>query len=290
MSVSQPDKTKTAIALLRGYKGRRTILFSRTKRGADRIAKRLCANGLSAQAIHGNKSQGQRTRALEAFRVGETDILVATDVAARGIDIPDVELVLNFDLPEVAESYVHRIGRTGRAGKSGTAIAFCNDDEVKLLRAIEKILGNRIPAHDDGGAPKKGSASVKSEDAQVERTYDHTKSKGRGEVYKPEQHAGWPGRGGSGKAGPNKRRRRRKPGGDAGANSQTDGPKRQGSNRDQLPKPENQGGGKQSADKKPNRKRPQQDAPRKATSSAKRKNRPGSRARKRHRANIKGRG
>ena len=97
MFIAQPDKTKAAIALLKNHKGTRTILFSRTKRGCDRIAKRLNAQGLNAQAIHGNKSQNQRTRALEAFRNGDTDILVATDVAARGIDIPDVALVLNFD-------------------------------------------------------------------------------------------------------------------------------------------------------------------------------------------------
>lgn len=145
MFIDQPKKTDALTALLAKYKQKRVIVFTRTKRGADRIAKRLIKCNLPAVAIHGNRSQNQRTRALNDFRNSELHILVATDVAARGIDIPEVELVVNFDLPQVAESYVHRIGRTGRAGRSGQAIMFCNPEEMKLLADIEKVIKKNIP-------------------------------------------------------------------------------------------------------------------------------------------------
>ncbi len=190
MFVAQPDKTKAAIALLNNHKGQRTILFSRTKRGCDRIARRLNGNGLNAEAIHGNKSQNQRTRALEAFRKGNTDILVATDVAARGIDIPDVELVLNFDLPQVAEAYIHRIGRTGRAGKSGLAIAFCNDEESKMLRDIEKIIKQKIPVREHDGTLAPEPTYDPNTNPDAERNYDHTKAK-PSEPYEPDSHKGF---------------------------------------------------------------------------------------------------
>ena len=111
----------------------RVIVFTRTKHGADRVARTLDEAGIEAPAIHGNKSQGQRERALGAFRAGEARALVATDIAARGIDIDGVTHVVNFELPEVAEAYVHRIGRTARAGNAGEAISFCAQDERDLL-------------------------------------------------------------------------------------------------------------------------------------------------------------
>ena len=126
----------------------RTIVFTRTKHGADKVAKRLDKSGFPAAAIHGNKSQNQRKRALEAFKKGTTGILVATDIAARGIDVDDVSHVFNFDLPNVPESYVHRIGRTARAGKEGTAIAFCDGEERSLLRDIERLIGTSLPKED----------------------------------------------------------------------------------------------------------------------------------------------
>ncbi len=189
MFVAQPDKTKAAIALLQAYKGKRVILFSRTKRGCDRIAKRLNGNGLSAQAIHGNRSQNQRTRTLDAFRAGEVDILVATDVAARGIDIPGVELVLNFDLPQVAEAYVHRIGRTGRAGKSGTAIAFCNPDENPMLRDIERIIKIRIPLRTEDGKVEAEPVWDPTKNPNAERTFNHLRAH-ENEDYVPDRHQG----------------------------------------------------------------------------------------------------
>ena len=125
--------------------GALTLVFARTKHGAEKLMKGLVADGFNATSIHGNKSQGQRDRAIKAFRSGDVTILVATDVAARGIDIPGVAYVVNYDLPEVPDNYVHRIGRTARAGRAGEAIAFCADDEVDLLRQIEKAMKSEIP-------------------------------------------------------------------------------------------------------------------------------------------------
>ncbi len=126
----------------------RTLVFTRTKRGADRVAKHLEACGVSAQSIHGDKSQGQREKALAAFKAGACRALVATDIAARGIDIDMVSHVVNFELPNVPESYVHRIGRTARAGASGQAISLCADDERPLLKDIQKLTRQTIPTED----------------------------------------------------------------------------------------------------------------------------------------------
>jgi ATP-dependent RNA helicase RhlE len=123
----------------------RTLVFCRTKHGADRVTKHLEDAGYRAAVIHGDKSQGQRQRALQDFRAGHVRVLVATDLAARGIDVDGVSHVVNFDLPNVAESYVHRIGRTGRAGASGTAISFCDASERGQLRDIEKLLRAKVP-------------------------------------------------------------------------------------------------------------------------------------------------
>ncbi|WP_425408866.1 DEAD/DEAH box helicase [Hyphococcus sp.] len=129
-----------------------SLVFSRTKHGAEKLMKQLVAAGLPAASIHGNKSQSQRERAIKAFKSGKTRILVATDVAARGIDIPGVTHVYNFDLPEVAENYVHRIGRTARAGAEGEAIAFCSSEEIGLLRSVEKLMRVSIKV-ESGDAP-----------------------------------------------------------------------------------------------------------------------------------------
>jgi ATP-dependent RNA helicase RhlE len=124
----------------------RTLVFTRTKRGADRVARHLVAENIHASAIHGNKSQRQREEALDAFRRGRIRVLVATDIAARGIDVDAVSHVVNFELPDVAEAYVHRIGRTARAGAEGSAISLCDGAERHLLRAIEKLTKLAIPA------------------------------------------------------------------------------------------------------------------------------------------------
>ena len=122
-----------------------TLVFARTKHGAEKLMKGLVAEGYNAASIHGNKSQGQRDRAIRAFRAGEITTLVATDVAARGIDVPGVAYVINYDLPEVPDNYVHRIGRTARAGREGEAIAFCAPEEADLLRQIQKLMKIEIP-------------------------------------------------------------------------------------------------------------------------------------------------
>ncbi|WP_099593436.1 DEAD/DEAH box helicase [Paramylibacter kogurei] len=131
--------------IVKANPNKRIIVFSRTKHGSDKLVKWLGTQDIKADAIHGNKSQGQRQRALDDFRKGKTFVLIATDIAARGIDIPGIELVVNFDLPNVPEAYVHRIGRTARAGAEGRAIAFCAPDEQKQLADILKVIKQDIP-------------------------------------------------------------------------------------------------------------------------------------------------
>jgi ATP-dependent RNA helicase RhlE len=126
----------------------RALVFTRTKHGADRVARGLAKAGITAAAIHGNKSQSQRERVLSAFRGGSVRTLVATDIAARGIDVDGISHVVNYDLPNVAETYVHRIGRTARAGASGVAISLCDTEETAFLRDIEKLIRAAIPATD----------------------------------------------------------------------------------------------------------------------------------------------
>jgi ATP-dependent RNA helicase RhlE len=141
-----------------GFK--RVIVFTRTKRGADRVARSLEQVGVDAAAIHGDKSQGQRERALADFKAGKVRALVATDIAARGIDIDAVSHVVQFELPNVPESYVHRIGRTARAGADGSAVAFCADDERTLLRDIQKVTRQTIPSFDRRNDKQLGAATA----------------------------------------------------------------------------------------------------------------------------------
>jgi ATP-dependent RNA helicase RhlE len=127
----------------------RAIVFTRTKHGADRVVRQLHDYGIRSEAIHGNKSQNARQRALENFRASKTPVLVATDIASRGIDIDDVSHVVNFDLSHEPETYVHRIGRTARAGASGTAVSFCSSDELPNLKGIERLIRRSIPVKAD---------------------------------------------------------------------------------------------------------------------------------------------
>jgi len=140
--VPQERKASLLVHLLEDQYMPRTLVFTRTKHGADKLTKRLNKSGVPADAIHGNKSQNQRRRALDSFRKGKTQVLVATDVAARGIDVDGVSHVINYSLPEEPESYVHRIGRTGRAGATGVAIAFCDKKERKYLKEIHRVTGS----------------------------------------------------------------------------------------------------------------------------------------------------
>jgi ATP-dependent RNA helicase RhlE len=143
--VEKSDKRSLLVDVLRETAMRRVLVFSRTKHGANRIAEHLEKAGIYAEAIHGNKSQNARERALANFKTGRTRVLVATDIAARGIDIDDVTHVINFDVPEVPETYVHRIGRTARAGASGMALTFCEVEERADFRNIEKLTRQEIP-------------------------------------------------------------------------------------------------------------------------------------------------
>ena len=156
LHIEQGGKRGLLASLLRGEGVDRVLVFARTKHGADRVVKQLAQDGLAANAIHGNKSQGQRERALLEFRTGHAPILVATDIAARGIDVDGVTHVVQYDLPDVPEAYVHRIGRTARAGASGEAVALVAPDETDKLRAVEKLIRQSIPAEDlrqDKSAP-----------------------------------------------------------------------------------------------------------------------------------------
>ena len=143
--VEQPEKRVLLVRLLRDPEITRCVVFTRTKHGANRVAKYLVDAGIQADAIHGNKSQNARERALSGFRDGNLRVLVATDLAARGIDIDGISHVFNYDLPNEPESYVHRIGRTARAGAGGSAIAFCSAEERGMLSRIERVIQRRVP-------------------------------------------------------------------------------------------------------------------------------------------------
>ncbi len=143
--VERQYKTKTLVEFLHQTARSKTLVFSRTKHGADKLARSLKRDGIPAISIHGNKSQNQRLAAMREFNSHQPPVLVATDLAARGLDFSDVSHVINYDLPDVPEVYVHRIGRTARAGASGTAISFCGHDERQRLRMIERLTGQSVP-------------------------------------------------------------------------------------------------------------------------------------------------
>jgi ATP-dependent RNA helicase RhlE len=143
--VAKEKKSDLLIKLISEGNWEQVLVFSRTKHGANKLAKKLEAAKIGAAAIHGNKSQGARTKALAGFKSGSVKVLVATDIASRGLDIPLLPFVVNFELPNVSEDYVHRIGRTGRAGASGLAVSLVSADETVFLKDIEKLIGNKIP-------------------------------------------------------------------------------------------------------------------------------------------------
>lgn len=147
--VKRAHKKQLLLHVLRNHPGISTLVFTRTKHGANKVCKDLVQAGFKADAIHGNKSQNSRQSALLNFRNGTIQVLVATDIAARGIDVEELGLVINYELPNIPESYVHRIGRTGRAGASGVAIAFCDEEEREYLRDIQKLIGKSITVLQD---------------------------------------------------------------------------------------------------------------------------------------------
>ncbi|MDZ7813171.1 MAG: DEAD/DEAH box helicase [Ideonella sp.] len=147
--VDKKDKNALLLDILKDPKIETALVFTRTKHGADKVVKVLLAKGIKAEAIHGNKAQNARQRALTNFKSKETRVLVATDIAARGIDVDDLAFVINFEIPNIPETYVHRIGRTGRAGANGTALSFCEDEELGYLKDIQRLIGKKIPLIED---------------------------------------------------------------------------------------------------------------------------------------------
>jgi len=142
--VEKKEKSNLLISLLEKNREDSVLVFSRTKHGADKIAKSLCRAGIGSEAIHGNKTQNARQRTLSNFKTGRTRVMIATDVVSRGIDINELPLVINYDLPDIPETYIHRIGRTGRAGKSGKALSFCSQEEKSMMNDIQKLTGKKL--------------------------------------------------------------------------------------------------------------------------------------------------
>jgi ATP-dependent RNA helicase RhlE len=173
--VDKENKKHLLIEILKDKAIRSVIVFSRTKHGADKIVRELNKANVSAQAIHGNKSQNYRQAALKNFKSRSIRVLVATDVAARGIDIDEVTHVINYDLPNVSETYVHRIGRTGRAGLSGIAISFCDEEEKAYLKDIEKLINKKIPVINDHPYPLTVNLDIPKPKITKGKTYSNVK-------------------------------------------------------------------------------------------------------------------
>jgi ATP-dependent RNA helicase RhlE len=168
--VSKKDKRELLVHILKTENVDSALVFSRTKHGANKIVKILLRAGIEAEAIHGNKSQGARQRALSNFKGGTTQVLVATDIAARGIDVEDLSHVINYDLPNIPETYVHRIGRTGRARASGVALSFCDGEERAFLRDIQKLIGQKIPVVEDHPYPDDGTVEKTESEPRQQRS------------------------------------------------------------------------------------------------------------------------
>jgi ATP-dependent RNA helicase RhlE len=247
--VDRAAKPALLAKLLRSEPIDRVLVFTRTKHGADKVVRSLAKSQIAAEAIHGNKSQNQRERVLAAFRAGKVRTLVATDIAARGIDVEGISHVVNFDLPNIPESYVHRIGRTARAGADGVAISFCDGEERAYLRDIEKLIRISIPSTDERGArhaepradgddtPAQEWTSHDSRRANGHKANGHKKQQNRqrqnnqqqGKPAQPhKQHAAEPARGGQ-QAQPQRNARHQQP----SRNGQQSQPQRNGKQHQQ---------------------------------------------------------
>jgi ATP-dependent RNA helicase RhlE len=167
--VDKGNKNSLLAEILKDKKIKTALVFTRTKHGADKVVKFLIKHNIKAEVIHSNKSQNARQRALKNFKAQTTRVLVATDIASRGIDVDDLEYVINYDLSNIAETYVHRIGRTGRAGAVGTAISFCDAEEKAYLRDIEKLIAKKIPVVDNHPFPLMDHNPVKAPKQQQRR-------------------------------------------------------------------------------------------------------------------------
>ena len=217
------NKTSIAIKLIQESGWKQVLVFTRTKHGANRLSQKLEKAGIESSAIHGNKGQGARTKALEGFKKGSVRVLVATDIAARGLDIADLPHVINFELPNVPEDYVHRIGRTGRAGKEGEAISLVCNDERPFLTGIEKLTKQRIPLNDIEGFvpelwPKRPptasevmkAANARKQQARQERNAQKPRREGQGGKRKPNSGEGNKRSNDTSSSGVGNRRRRRR--------------------------------------------------------------------------------
>jgi ATP-dependent RNA helicase RhlE len=231
--IPKAKKTRLLAAFLKQPGVDRSIVFARTKHGADRIARQLLRYGIRAEAIHGNKSQNARQRTLDRFRIGKLRVLLATDLAARGIDVDNITHVFNFDLPHEPETYVHRIGRTGRAGSAGKAIAFCDPAERSMLKGIERLTRKSIPVLEELPEPPEVTPEEQAlidefaaeEEAFADGVGIHRPVRdGRRRHEEGERSEGGPGRS-QGTGGPPRRgNRRRRPGGTGPAGSGPGGP------------------------------------------------------------------
>lgn len=175
--VDRINKNGLLIDVLKDTNIKTALVFTRTKHGADKVVKILEKNQIKTEAIHGNKSQNARQRALTNFKAQTTRVLVATDIAARGIDVDDLEYVINYEMPNIAETYVHRIGRTGRAGAKGTALSFCDAEEKAYLKDIEKLIAKKIPVVEEHGYPLMNHNPVKEPKHQGRGNTGHSRPK-----------------------------------------------------------------------------------------------------------------
>ena len=186
LRVDRARKRELLVHLFRSEDWERVLVFARTKRGADRLARQLDRAGITADAIHGNKTQGARTRVLREFKRGKLRALVATDIAARGLDIDRLPQVVNFELPQVAEDYVHRIGRTGRAGSDGAAWSLVDGEEIPLLRGIERLLRRRLEAGTvPGFEPRRAAPSAPAPPRRARRGMEDRAPRGGGGSHRP---------------------------------------------------------------------------------------------------------
>lgn len=214
MFLRKADKRRLLVKILKQERVECGIVFTRTKHGANRLVKQLDQSGISAAAIHGNKSQGARTKALAGFKSGSIPILVATDIASRGIDVDGVTHVFNYDLPNEPESYVHRIGRTARAGKTGVAYGFCDDTESGYLVGIQQLIGKEIPVdsshefHFIGAIPKPGQKPGKIKDPNAPKKKQRNRNRPRGGQGRNSGQQQRSGQSGSNQGGNNRSRNR----------------------------------------------------------------------------------
>ena len=186
--VDKGNKNALLVDLLKDKNIKTALVFTRTKHGADKVVKMLVRSHIKAEAIHGNKAQNARQRALSNFKAQTTRVLVATDIAARGIDVDDMGHVINFEIPNIAETYVHRIGRTGRAGAIGTALSFCDAEEKAYLKDIEKLINKKIPVVDNHPFPLIDHNPVKTEKQPHHQRSGHPRPKPSGTNTKKQWH------------------------------------------------------------------------------------------------------